>query len=242
GTIYLFLCMSATLFTFTRGIYLSTAIVSLIIFIISGSSRKMEPSKTIFSFFFAGLLLIFIFLSGYLAPFIDRAASIARSASITHQEDTMWYRAELVRDRIRLISKENPYLGLGFVHNKHGSYFGTFRGNYDESIGGPGLDSADIAWGNIIYQTGWIGFGCFSFFIISVVYYIFVVFRKRLSTHHANIITNLQLIELAALLELLRLIIQTLNSAAFTGDTQNTALIFSIASFAYILQKTKREK
>ena len=182
-------------------------------------------------------------MAGGLKPFLDRGSTISQSISFSQHKSTMLYRVELVEDRIKLISKGNRLLGLGFVHNKYGYKFGNFRGNFDESIDGPGLGCADIAWGNIIYQTGWLGFGCFSLFIIAISYYLFVILRKRITILDKNKIDKIFLIEFAAVLELLTMIFLTLIGDAFTGGTtQNQALIFTIAGFAYILQKRKEHQ
>jgi len=240
GKLYIFLCLSATLFTFTRGIYLSVLTIIAIIIFLTLYSKKYNTTNIIISILFVGFLSFFVFSSGYLKPFLDRALTIRQAASLSQQKSTMLYRVELVEDRIKLIAKENPLLGLGFVHNKYGYKFGTYRGNFDKNIGGPGLGCADIAWGNIIYQTGWLGVGCFSLFIITMIYYIFVTLRRKLSILDKTKIDKVFLIEFASVLELLRMIFQTLNSDAFTGGgTHNQAIIFAIACFAYMLQKQK---
>ena len=240
GKLYILLCLSSTLFTFTRGIYLSILIIVAVIVFLTFFSRRYNPTNIIISSILAGSILFSVFLSGNLTPFLDRASTIDQSISGSHDKSTMWYRIGLVEDRIKLIAKENPVFGLGFVHNKYGYKFGKFRGNFDKNIGGPGLGCADIAWGNIIYQTGWLGVGCFLMFIIALIYYIFGSLRKRISITDKTETDKILLIEIAAVLELLRMIFLTLNGDSFTGGSvQNQALIFSIAVFAYILQKQK---
>ncbi len=242
GKLYILLCLSATLFTFTRGIYLSVSIMMLLIFSLSLYSKKYNATKSILFGLFGVVLLFTIFIAGYLTPFIERASTIRHATSLSQEEGTMWYRIRLVEDRIKLITKENPIFGLGFVHNKHGYKFGTYIGNFDENIGGPGLGCSDIAWGNIIYQTGWLGFGCFVLFIISINLYFFKILKKQISMYDMPLIDDLFLIELASILELLWMIIHTLTSDAFTGSTQNPALIFAIASFSHILRKQREHK
>ena len=239
GKCYMVLCFSAILFTFTRGIYISVFMILILIIFLILSSKRYNTTNIIIVSILGVSLFSTVYVAGFLQPFISRASTIGQATFQSERVGTLWYRIGLVDDRIRLINEENPFLGLGFVHNKYGYRFGAFRGNYDEETGGSALGCADIAWGNILYQTGWIGFSSFVLFIIFFMYYVFISLRKRISTSAVNTIL---LIELAAVAELLRMIIQTMNGNVFTGNTQNPALIFAIAGFAHILQKGIEQK
>jgi hypothetical protein len=235
GVLFIILCLSATLFTFTRGLYISVFMVLGTLFYLIITSGKYNLTKILLFSLYSALIILIFSGFGYLRPFIDRASTIRNASSISEQNDTLSYRISLVEDRINLISRKDPFFGLGFVHNRYGYKFGTFIGNFDESINGSGLDSGDIAWANIIYQTGWVGYAFFSFFIVSLVYYITVTFRKKFFSQKSNI-DNLILLELSAILELLCMVFLTVNGDSFTGSTQNTALIFSISCFSNYLQ------
>ena len=239
GKLYIILCVSATLFTFTRGVYISVSFSIILLFILMLKSKKCNTANIIITCFIVIILFFTALMSGYLKPFTSRASTITESVSHKHRGSTFWYRIGLIEDRIRLINKENPLMGLGFVHNKYGYKFGSFRGNYDKDIAGPGLGCADTAWGNIIYQTGWIGFGCFVFFIVSILYYLFINFKKGSFTSDIN---KIFMLEIASVIELLRMIFHTMNSSIYTSSTQNAALIFAIGSYAYMLQFANRKR
>lgn len=232
GKIYIFLCFAATLFTFTRGIYISTALVLTVLVFLIFKTKKINPSRLFIAGLIAFLIITVTVLVGYLTPFFVRAASIAQtSISGAKGDDTFAYRIDLLKDRIKLIRNKNAFIGLGFVHNKYGYRFGSFRGNYDEDIGRSGLGCADIAWGNIVYRTGWLGVGAFICFIISIIIFIFkdVNYKDKLDTT--------ALLEISALLVVLGNIVQMMIGDSFTGgDTQNNALMLAIAIFLYALR------
>lgn len=231
GKLYVLLCFCAALFTFTRGIYLSVAFTLIMLCYLIFKSHKFNQSRLIVSIIVTFTVLSAALLTGYLNPFLNRVSTISKVTTLNSREDTFRYRLELLRDRINLINHENPFLGLGFIHNKYGYKFGVFNGNYDEDIDGPSLSCADIAWGNIVYRTGWIGFGSFIIFIIITLCYTFIRVNPRIN------VDSLFLFELATLLELIRNIILTLNSEIYTGrSTQNIALLFAVGIFSYSIK------
>jgi len=238
GKIYIFLCFAATLFTFTRGIYISTALVLTVLVFLILKTKKINPSRLVIAGLIAFPIIAVTVLVGYLTPFFVRAASITQtSISGAKGDDTFAYRIDLLKDRIKLIRNKNAFIGIGFVHNKYGYRFGSFRGNYDEDIGRSALGCADIAWGNIVYRTGWLGVGTFMCFIISIICFIFS------GEGYGDKLDSMALLELAALLVLLGNIVQMMISDSFTGgDTQNNALMFAVALFLYTLRSQKKEK
>ncbi|MCP5063412.1 MAG: hypothetical protein GY936_13250 [Ignavibacteriae bacterium] len=236
---YMPLCVGGVLFSFTRGIYLTVFVILILIIFMLLNSRRYNPKKILIVSILGVVFFSTAYAAGVLKPFLSRASTISQDTLSSTKEGSFWYRIGLVEDRIRLIKDENPLLGLGFVHNKYGSRFGKYRGNYDESIKGPALGCADIAWGNIIFQTGWLGFSSFALFVISLIYYAVIKLRKKIST---IVITEIFLIEFAAVVELLRMTIQAFNSSTITSNTQNPSLMFAIAGFAYILQQKSVHK
>ena len=238
GKLYIILCVSATLFTFTRGVYISVSFSIILLFILMLRSKKYNTANIIIACFIGIILFSTALMSGYLKPFTSRASTITESISHKHRGSTFWYRIGLIEDRIRLINKENPLMGLGFVHNKYGYKFGNY-GDPEKVIHASPLGSADIAWVSILYQTGWIGFGIFGLYIISIIKHMFVNFKMRGVSMYFD---KIFLFEIASVIELLRMIFHTMNSSIYTSSTQNVALIFAIGSYSYMLQITNRKR
>lgn len=233
GVVYIAICLLSTFFTFTRGIYLSVVfslcfLIALLVF-----KKTLSNVRVIASVIVILTVIFTASFTEYLNPFFMRFSTI-ELATVNKKQSTLWYRVNLIKDRIKITNRENVYLGLGFVHNKYGHLFGKFIGNYDEDSRGPSLECADIAFGNIIYRTGWIGI--FIFTLFAVFTFIYLVSRFRLF----GSLNQTEILEIAAILEIIRNIIQMVYSDAFTGNTiHNQALLFGISIILYNINNSK---
>jgi hypothetical protein len=231
--LYIALSCSATLFTFTRGYFLSFFLLCILLSLFLFKSRAINMAR----FNLIIVLTLFIsasaFTTSILQPFIERLASTVADIQIADRNSTSGYRVQLVEDRYKIIQKHGIILGIGFVHPKYAYYrYGPFTGNH---LPGelPDIWCADIAWGNIIYQTGILGTTIFILYIAALLYFI----AKQLSTYS----NELFYLQLASCFELLRHNILTFIGSNYTSDTHDMALFLAISSYLHIIHNRNKK-
>jgi hypothetical protein len=171
GKIFSLLAITGIMISFTRGFYLSFSFATFLLLIILFLQRTVLVKRIVLSLLLVVYFILFASVSDYLRPVIERAASIKTAIFTEIDRDTFGYRLKLLESRYEMTMDKNPLLGIGFVHNKYGRDFGKFPGNYNEATGSPSLWSADIAWANIIYQTGLIGLASCVILVFLLVWY-----------------------------------------------------------------------
>jgi len=218
--IYLILSFLATIFTFTRGLYISIGFGASVLILILFFQRKIFLKRMLF---LQHLVIFFVIITSgtsYFQPFIERTFSIKDALFTRRDDSTIGFRLSILQNRVEMVMTQNPYIGIGFVHNKYGKDFGRFLGSNYEPIEGPALWSSDIAWANIIYQTGFLGFVSFLLFALYLL--------KRYPRGMTNGKTDFTiLLEYSVYIELIRNILMMFVSAVFTDNTQNIALLLS---------------
>jgi hypothetical protein len=224
---YILLSCTATMFTFTRGHYVSILLLILLLPVLLIKNRMINPAR------FTLILVLTIFIgagaltTSFAQPFIERFISTTADIQGTERESTSNYRLQLVEDRYKIIQKHGLLWGVGFVHPKYAFFrYGPFKGNYSENRI-PTIWCADIAWGNIIYQTGIVGIGTFLLYVVALLFFI----AKQLSRYQGQLF----ILQLACCLELLRSILGMFNGPIYTYQTQNVALILGISAYLHIL-------
>jgi hypothetical protein len=226
-TLYIILSCSATLFTFTRGLYLSIILFVLLLLFFMAKIRSVNIARFSLSIILTLLIISSLFISSLATPYYERMLSVTSDIQAINKNSTSKYRKRLVEDRINIIKKHNPVLGIGFVHPKYAFYdYGPFTGNH---LPGelPTLWCADIAWANIIYQTGILGVAAFVLYIIAIS--LFIV--RQIPKYKGELL----FLQLASCFELLRNIVSMFNGAAYTYQTQNIALLIGISAYLHIV-------
>lgn len=224
---YIALSCGATLFTFTRGLYIVIALLFFFLLFFMAKIKAVNMAR----FSLATTLVLFVIsgflLSSFATPYLERMFSTTSDLLATDNQSTSAYRIQIVEDRVNMIKGKNALLGIGFVHPKDAYYdYGPFTGN---RLPGelPAIWSADIAWANIIYQTGILGFVTFVFFVIKLGLFV----AKQIPRYQGDLL----FLQLASCFELLRNIILMFNSASYTYQTQNMALFLGISAYLHIV-------
>lgn len=225
-TLYVVLSCSATLFTFTRGLYVAIILLVLLLLFFMAKIKSVNMARFSISLLLTLLIAFGLFLSSLAAPYYERLLSVSSDIQAGN-DGTSGYRRRLVEERINIIKKHNPLLGIGFVHPKYAYYdYGPFTGNHMPGEL-PTIWCADIAWANIIYQTGILGVATFVLFIITLL--LFVV--RQIPRYKGELL----FLQLASCFELLRNILSMFNGATYTYQTQNIALFIGISAYLHIV-------
>jgi len=229
GKIFNLLAITGIMISFARGFYLSFSLATFLLLFILFLQRTVLLKRMLLSLLLVVYFILFASVSDYFWPVIERTASIKTAILTEIDRSTFGYRLKILESRCEMTMDRNPLLGIGFVHNKYGGDFGKFPGNYNEATGSPSLWSADIAWANIIYQTGLIGLASFLLFVFCLLWK-----YPRVIPGQKNF-TNL--LELAVYVELARNILNMFISASFTSNTQNIALLLTFLVYKLYSQQ-----
>jgi len=185
--VYTGLAVSVIAITFTRGIYAGTLLGLILVAAALSLSGKLRVGRVAaFSGAAAVVLCLLIGLAGMdrvIGRFSSGVNVVTGSSSapvkVEDDLDTFSGRLLTAADRVRLVAKQNPFIGYGFIHEtivpdalrndlKHGSIVDTPSYNQLYAIGYPyvlALHSADIGWVDVVVDTGLVGL----FLILSVV-------------------------------------------------------------------------
>jgi hypothetical protein len=180
------LVLITTILTYTRGYYFTVpCIFSIMIFLLL-LKKRLRFSKLVIISLLSFICLSIAIASGAGDRMIQRASSgveillYGRSSSKL-DENTFTGRLMLLNERIQIVSRHNPIVGYGFIHEsdipfefrrklKYGSviYLPEMIKKYEQ--GSPyvlALFSADIGWANIVLSTGLAGFILFILFLVT---------------------------------------------------------------------------
>jgi hypothetical protein len=183
--IYAALALVATALTYTRGIYLAFAAVSLLALGNLAYHNRLKAQRLLAVALLLTCCLPFLAWGGYLDRVIDRFSSgvglvaFSPTPSGKHDVDSFKGRLDLTRERFDLVWERNPLVGLGFLHEddvpaslrnsfKSGSvittpeYLKRYRYIPRYTLA---LYSADIGWANLVLMTGFGGLAVFLLFL-----------------------------------------------------------------------------
>ena len=179
------LVVTVTALTYTRGIYIAALISLLSMVFLLLLHGRLKLTSVVFFFVIASLGLTVTIAGGWADRVLGRAMSgfglvLDDNAKRSKDDvDTFNGRLMLVKERIALVSEKNPIVGFGFLHEedvpqslrskiKIGGVIATPEMLAKYSQGSQyilGLYSADIAWGNIVVNTGFVGLFLFLLFV-----------------------------------------------------------------------------
>ena len=225
--IYIGLSCSATLFTFTRGLYISIVLLTFLLFAFMLKLKSVNMARFTLTSTLSLLFVIMAIAFSLMQPFVERMLSVSTDLLNSGHNSTSNYRRELIEDRIRIIKRNNPWIGIGFVHERYAyNDYGPFIGN--QAPGElPTIGCADIAWGNIIYQTGIIGVVSFLLYIVALLAFIV----KQLSRYQMDLL----FLQMASCFELLRNIFLMFIGSSYTYQTHNIALFLGVSAYLHIV-------
>lgn len=184
-TVYSMLALLAIALTYTRGIYLAFAAVSLMLLGNLAYQNRLNLQRLIVAAAIVALCLPFLAYGGHLDRVIDRfssgigLATFNTTANSKHNVDSFKGRIALTKERFDLVWERNPLAGLGFMHEddvpstmrnsfKSGSvittpeYLKRYRYIPRYTLA---LYSADIGWANLVLMTGFVGLAVFLLFL-----------------------------------------------------------------------------
>lgn len=237
------LALVVTALTYTRGIYIAVILTFLLMVTLLALGKRLKASKTSVFGFVAAILVVGLVAGGLADRVLGRATSglgilFADKAGTSKVDvDTFTGRLKLVQERFGMVAEHNPAVGYGFLHENnvpHSMLNKMEYGSIDYSpemvekykYGTPyklTLYSADIAWGNIVLVSGFVGFVIFLTFTV-----VFILsFRGwRYSSNSSYYL------QLAFYLQTLTLLLLTFNSRNFTYNIQFPA--FMLAGYIYL--------
>jgi len=237
------LALVVTALTYTRGIYIAVILTFLLMVTLLALGKRLRASKTSVFGFAAVILVVGLVAGGLADRVIGRAASgldilfSDKTDSGKVDADTFTGRLKLVQERFSMVSRHNPVVGYGFLHENnvpHSMLKKMEYGSIDYSPemvekykhGTPyklTLYSADIAWGNIVLVSGFVGFIIFLAFIV-----VFVLsFRGWCYSSDPD-----YYLRLAFYLQTITLLLLTFNGRNFTYHIQFPA--FMLAGYIYL--------
>lgn len=189
--LYLLLAVISVAITFTRGIYLTFILVSMLMFFIVLIHRKVAFKSILYISSGLVVLVFVLALMGGMDKAISRTYSsfdlIFKRDTATYSKadyDTFTGRLLLTAERFDLALKHNPVFGYGFIHEenikpdfrkklKYGSVIETPRYKKLYALDYPyvfAFYSADIGWANIINCSGIAGMLIFIVFLASFLF------------------------------------------------------------------------
>ncbi|HED16043.1 MAG TPA: hypothetical protein ENI64_04395 [Gammaproteobacteria bacterium] len=237
------LALVVTALTYTRGIYIAVILTFLLMVTLLALGKRIKASKTSVFGFVAVILVVGLVSGGLADRVIGRVASgldilfSDKAASSKVDVDTFTGRLKLVQERFSMVSKHNPVVGYGFLHENnipHSMLNKMEYGSIDYSpemvekykYGTPyklTLYSADIAWGNLVLVSGFVGFFIFLAFIV-----VFVLsFRGWRYSSSPD-----YYLRLAFYLQTITLLLLMFNGNTFTYHIQFPA--FMLAGYVYL--------
>jgi|GEM_PF-5173122 len=165
----LFILLFAIFLTYTRSLYLIAVILlvsPIILRPFSTSQQKLSSLNYLFKisfFFIAFILFVTIRFTANLEFFMSRLEGI-NSISSAIETSNAELRQNIIIDRINMVQKTNPIIGLGFFEGKAvPEYSGAL---YDNSGRRGYLFSGDQSIGNIIANLGFFGTAIFFYFLL----------------------------------------------------------------------------
>jgi hypothetical protein len=197
--VYMVLTTAVVAFSFTRGIYVASIVISLLLMWIMSRDGRLKATSVL-AVAAAGVLFIGVLLATGLAGKIaDRAAqglaligSGGASAATVKKDDTFNGRLGLMEERFGLVMEQNPIIGFGFIHEDDVPSEIRSRLKYGTVLSGTATDpdaytktyaysdsfvlgfySADIAWADIVISTGLVGVALLVAVVLCFVYEFF---------------------------------------------------------------------
>ena len=190
--IYALLAVVVISISFTRGIYLATAfalLCSLLIILKRGAVRGSSVVKLL------ALIMVFLPLLGYFGALDQLTKRFGNGITLITQsgkldsdqqknlDDNFTGRMLLAAERFSLVAGHNPIIGYGYLHEasvpnalrlslRYGggntviTQLSDQKYSFDDGLA---LYSADIAWPDIVLNTGFVGLGIFIWFIFVLV-------------------------------------------------------------------------
>lgn len=244
------LVVSVTALTYTRGIYLAVLISLVTMIFLLLLHGRIKLTSVVLFFVIASLGSVLVIAGGWADRILGRAMSgfdivlNGDDAGSKGSSNTFTGRLLLVKERIALVSEHNPVVGFGFLH----------EGDVPESlrkkikIGGAistedmlkkyaqgyhyvwALYSADIGWGNIAVNTGFVGLFLFLLFVAT-----FLLSYKKSKMDSPP----LSHYRIAFFLQTLVLLLTMFNGSTFTTNVQIPA--FMVAGYLYCSAKRRNE-
>lgn len=236
--------------TYTRGIYLAVLIALSMMFFLLQLRQRLKLTSVVFFFAIASLGIAVLIAAGGGDRILGRAMSgfdivlDSHDAGSKGDADTFTGRLMLVKERIALVSEHNPVLGFGFLHEGDVSQDLRKEIKIGGAINTPemqkkyaqgyhyvwALYSADIGWGNIVVNTGFVGLFLFLLFVAT-----FLLSYKKIKMD----MPPFSHYRLAFFLQTLVLLLTMFTGSTFTTNVQIPA--FMIAGYLYSSAKRHNE-
>jgi hypothetical protein len=176
--------------TYTRGVYIAVACVTLVMLMILIWDKRVKITRLALIFSAAAVTIIILVTSGLADRVIHRFTSgleivFSNKVSAIRDDDSFTGRIGLARERFEIVAKHNALVGYGFIHEenvpgsvrrnlKYGSVIYTPETVKKYRLGQPyvlALHSADIGWADVVVNTGIVGFilliSCLGAFLFS---------------------------------------------------------------------------
>jgi len=248
--VYVGMVVIVVALTYTRGIYLAVLMALSIMFFLLQVRQRLKLASVVFFFVLASFGIAVLIAAGGGDRILGRAMSGFDIVLDSHESgsngnvDTFTGRLLLVKERIALVSEQNPFVGFGFLHEedvpeslrnkiKFGGAINTpeMQKKYAEGYHYVwALYSADIGWGNIVVNTGFVGLFLFLLFAVT---FLFSYKQSKMDR------PPLSHYRLAFFLQTIVLLITMFNGSTFTTNVQIPALM--IAGYLYTTAKLRLE-
>lgn len=177
--VYMLLLLFVIAETYTRGIYFSVFLVSLLMIFILAREKKLRGNATMPVIVVSAFILILSIASGMADKVFSRMLSglsiitmgVSTDTSVGKNADTFTGRLLLLEERIVMVVERNAIFGYGYLHEdristelrntlSYGSVIHTPEYEEKYKWGWPyvkALYSADIGWADIVLKTGLVG-------------------------------------------------------------------------------------
>jgi len=222
------------LFSFTRGLWLITFFIVLVVLFMYRKKRRL------YTYLFSALFLLFIiglFLTKYLNLIVNRATSAWNEYS--EHRGTMHYRILLFKERFNITKENNLIWGVGFLHSDSAINFGLKCGYIIN--GAVPIRNADSSWATLIPELGLLG----GLILLSFIYKLFQDGRNFIKYNYLWIQRNkkLKIVFYSALLQIPIALIGAFTSGSITHRPWSICFCMAIVySIIYKGQKVKEDR
>jgi hypothetical protein len=250
--IYVLMVLAVITVTYTRGIYLTVLGAMFLCVMILGLERRLN-ARAVLAIGIAGIFaLIGVGATGGLDKAFSRLKSGAElvlskpKKQFGHDADTFTGRLRLAEERFEMVATKNPVFGYGFLNeddvpDKLRSQLRTGSILYSDALkkayrnGHPyvlGLHSADISWGDLALNTGFVGVALFVASIVALLAN-YVKVRRPLRSEYFYW-------RLAFLLQTIVVVLLTLDGNLAVVNVQ--ILCFMMAGYAYTSARPRAQR
>ena len=250
--IYVLILLAVITVTYTRGIYLTVLGAMFLCIVILALERRLNARAILV----IGIALIVALIGVGATGGLDRAFSRLKSGAelvlskpkkqFGHDADTFTGRLRLAEERFEMVATKNPVFGYGFLNeddvpDKLRSQLRTGSILYSDALkkayrnGHPyvlGLHSADISWGDLALNTGFVGVALFVGSIAALLAN-YVKVRRPLRSEYFYW-------RLAFLLQTIVVVLLTLDGNLAVVNVQ--ILCFMMAGYAYTSARPRAQR